>query len=472
MDILEKIAGTRRKSIAEKGYTQGVAVPEKREVPLIPLGVDPFVICEIKRSSPSKGKISAISDPVRQAEAYVNKGIRNISILTEEDHFSGSLEDLMAVKRTFPRIAVLRKDFLLEKEDIDVSFRAGADAVLLIAALLEREKLDELYRYAHSMNLSVLMEVHNEDEIDKVRSLKPAITGINTRNLKTFKIDRALPLRLKNRIDWETALVYESGISSYSDALVPFQSGFSGILVGEAVVRDTGLIDDLIRASGKKGENSFWSRLYKRADSIWPLVKICGITNRDDAAAAVSLGADILGFVLADSPRKADPGFIKSIKDLNVLKAAVVVTEGPDLDKEVIELLENGYIDAVQFHGSEDPGFLKNFPFPFYKALRLKSADDAQKVKLYPGPRVLVDAWSGSAYGGTGKRISPDLVKKVSEEGPLWLAGGLSPENVRSVTAEFKPELIDVSSSLESGKGKKDHDKMKLFFSELKYGSI
>ena len=472
MDILEKITQTRKETLTRRGFTMGTKVPEKRVAPLIPLGTDPFVICEIKRSSPSRGKISEISDPVRQAETYINKGIRNISILTEEDHFSGSLEDLMAVKKAFPRIAILRKDFLLEREDIDVSFRIGADAVLLIAALLGRDKLKELYEYALSMNLSVLMEVHNEEEIDKVKFLKPGITGINCRNLKTFKIDRALPLKLKNSITWDTKLVYESGISSYSDALVPFQSGFSGILVGEAVVRDTDLIDDLVRASEKKRGNSFWNRLYKRAECSRPLVKICGITNREDALAAVSLGADILGFIMADSPRRAGADFIRSVSDLDVLKAAVVVTEKKGPDREVIELLEGGYIDAVQFHGEEDPGFLKNFPYPFYKALRLKTIDDVEKIQQYPGPRVLVDAWSGSAYGGTGKRISAGLVKKASSERPLWLAGGLSPENIREVIDGFNPELIDASSSLESEKGIKDHKRIKLFFAEIENGNL
>lgn len=472
MDILEKIAADRRNTIEEKGYSQGLHIPEKREVPLVPLGVNPFVICEIKRKSPSKGKISEISDPVKQAGTYFDSGIRNISVLTEENYFGGSLKDLMAVKNAFHNSAVLRKDFLLEREDIDISFRAGADAVLLIAALLPGDKLEELYKYSLSLGLSVLMEVHNEDEIEKVRLLKPHITGINSRNLKTFRVDRALPLKLKNNITWETELVYESGIASFSEALVPFESGFSGILVGESVVRDPSLISDLIKASEKKSESSFWNRLYTRAKKFKPLVKICGITNREDAVAAVSLGADILGFVMAESPRKADADFIRSVADLDILKTAVVVTGGEGPKEEILELLEKGYIDALQFHGDEGPEFLKRFPFPFYKALRLKTGSNINELSRYPGPRTLIDAWSEKEYGGTGEQLSDDIVKEASAMQPLWLAGGLSPDNIRSIITNYKPELIDVSSRLESAKGKKDIGKMKLFFKEINNGAI
>jgi len=472
VNILEQIAHIRRATISKEGYTLGADVPEKREVPLIPFGINPFVICEIKRRSPSKGKISEITDPVNQASIYVEKGIKNISVLTEEDHFGGSLDDLMEVKKAFPQIAVLRKDFLLEKEDIDVSYRAGADAILLIAALLEQEKLIELYKYALSLNLSVLMEVHNEEEIEKVEPLKPHITGINCRNLKTFKIDQALPLRLKENITWETELVYESGIASFNEAIIPFESGFSGILVGESVVRDTDLVDDLIQAALRKGESNFWNRLFSKSYRGRPLIKICGITNREDALEAVALGADILGFVMADSPRRADGDFIKSVTDINVLKVAVVVTENAEPDREVMNLLEKGYIDAVQFHGNESPRSLGAFSYPCYKALRLKNSEDTEEISRYPGPRVLVDAYSEKSYGGTGERISGDSAKNAATVRPLWLAGGLSHENIRSVLDEFKPELIDASSKLESEKGKKDHKKMKLFFTEINNGNI
>jgi len=472
MNILKQIAAIRRDTIKREGYTLGVSVPLEREVPLSPLGQNPFVICEIKRRSPSRGKISEIADPVEQAGLYYGKGIRNISVLTEEDHFGGSLDDLMKVKRAFPEAAVLRKDFLLEKEDVLVSYRAGADAVLLIAALLDGDKIAELHRYGESLGMAVLVEVHNLEEIEKVRPFKPKLTGINCRNLKTFQIDQILPIDLKKHIDWDTSIVYESGISSFNEAIIPFESGFSGILVGESVVRDPDLIDDLIQASLRSGERNFWNRLYSRKKEGRPLVKICGITNREDGEAAVGLGADILGFVMAESPRRADASLIRSLSDLDVLKVAVVVTGEAEPDREVMELLEKGYIDAVQFHGDENPGALRAFSYPCYKALRLRDGGDAIEIKRYPGPRVLVDAWSEKAYGGTGKRIDRETLKEAERIRPLWLAGGLSPENIGGIIGELKPELVDASSRLESVKGRKDHNKMRDFFREIDNGCL
>lgn len=472
MNILDRIAAIRREAVKREGYTLGADVPGERTVPLSHFGQNPFVICEIKRRSPSKGEISKIPDPVKQASIYVKKGIRNISVLTEQDHFGGSLNDLMAVKNAFPRIAVLRKDFLLDKEDIDVSYRAGADAILLIAALLDVNKLKELYDYATLLNLSVLVEVHNREEIEKVRPFKPKITGINCRNLKTFKIDLTLPLSLKIFIDWDTKLVYESGVTSFNEAAIPFESGFSAILAGEAVVRDPDLIDGLIQAEKRKGESNFWNRLYSKKTEKRPLVKICGITNETDARIAVELGADILGFVLADSPRKANASFIRSISELPVLKVAIVVTDNGEPDREVMSLLEKGYLHGVQFHGDESPRSLGSFSYPCYKALRLKDCSGAEEIGRFPGPRVLVDAWTEDSYGGTGRRIDDRAVKRAAEERALWIAGGLSPENIRSVVETYKPELIDASSQLESTKGKKDHNKMKQYFAEITYENL
>ncbi|MBN2655491.1 MAG: bifunctional indole-3-glycerol phosphate synthase/phosphoribosylanthranilate isomerase [Spirochaetales bacterium] len=472
MNILQQIAAIRRESIKREGYTLGAAVPPEREVPLQIFGQSPFVICEIKRRSPSKGKISEITDPVKQAGLYYDKGIRNISVLTEEDHFGGSLDDLMKVKRAYPGAAVLRKDFLLEKEDVLVSYRAGADAVLLIAALLDQKKIADLYAYAESLGLAVLVEVHNREEIDKVRPFKPEITGINCRNLKTFRIDQILPLELKGHIDWETRLVYESGISSFNEAIIPFESGFAGILVGESVVRDPDLIDDLIQASERKGERNFWNRLYGRKREGHPLVKICGITNRDDGEAAVEMGADVLGFVLAESPRRADPAFIRTLKDLDVMKVAVVVTDEGEPGREVMDLLEKGYLDGVQFHGNEYPGALRAFSYPCYKALRLKDSADVLEIHRYPGPRVLVDAWSEKEYGGTGKRLDGDILKEAGFIRPLWMAGGLAPDNVGEIVRTYRPELIDASSRLEAEKGRKDHGKMREFFREIENGCV
>ena len=199
-------------------------------------------------------------------------------------------------------------------------------------------------------------------------------------------------------------------------------------------------------------------------------MKICGITNREDAEAAVRFGADVLGFVLADSPRRVEPGLLRELADLDVLKAAVVVTGGRhgELSDRVGALLADGVIDVIQFHGDETPAECVTTAFPYYRALRLGAAGDAGAIGRYGCPRVLVDARSEEAYGGTGRRLSPELVAAAAEQGPLWLAGGMDDRNVGEAVRTFRPELIDASSGLEREPGRKDHRRLTRFFETIR----
>jgi len=178
-----------------------------------------------------------------------------------------------------------------------------------------------------------------------------------------------------------------------------------------------------------------------------------------------------LGFVFADSPRRADPRLLRELADLPVLKAAVVVTGGDHgpLAPAVRELVREGAVDVVQFHGDEEPDECVAQAYPYYKALRLGSPGDAAAVSRYRCPRVLVDARDPGAYGGTGKRVSEPVVRAAAAERPLWLAGGLSAENVRDAVRRYRPELVDASSALELEPGRKDPARMKRFFRELRY---
>jgi len=467
LNILDEIVKKRVLRIEREGYTLGFDIPARREVPLVPFIQDPLLICEIKRKSPSKGDIAARMDAVSQAEIYKAHGVKSLSILTEQDYFNGSLNDLMQVKKRFPQLAVLRKDFLLAIEDIDVSFRAGADAVLLIAAILEEDSLYALYAHAKKLGLQPLVEVHDFADIQKVRKLKPELTGINSRDLKRFTIDPALPLQVKRWIDWDTSLVYESGIRNIEDARFALSGGFRGLLVGEAVVRNPGLITQLQTAYTLK-KVRFWEKLFSRQA---PYVKVCGITNREDALHATQCGADLLGFIFAASPRKTEPALLAELSGLDVLKVAVVVAgerTPPGLPAEVQDLLDRGLIDAVQWHGDEAPTDCYTFGFPYYKALCLKNDDDVKLADHYLCPRVLIDAYSKTSRGGTGIQIPDVLVDKIREMHPLWIAGGIGPDNARQILKKFEPELIDASSKLESSPGKKDPGKVSAFIKEIK----
>lgn len=483
-NVRDEIVATRRGRIAAEGHALGARLPAEREAPLVPFLDDPPLICEIKRRSPSRGAIDPSIDPVALAGRYRDRGVRSLSVLTEEDHFAGSLGDLVAVKRAYPDLAVLRKDFLLDEEDLRVSYRAGADAVLLIASILDEEELARLHELAGELGMAALVELHEEADFAKARSFAPPLVGINARDLATFRVDLLTPVRLRERIDWEHRAVFESGVFAHEDALLVVSSGFDAVLVGEAAVRDqdaiTGILAGLRGVSGHAAGGTgpardFWRRLVARRRTDRPLAKICGITNRADAELAVDLGADLLGFVFADSPRRADPALLEELAELSAglpaLKIAVVVTGGEHgaLPQAVRRLLERGLIDAVQFHGEEEPGECARQAFPYYRALRLGSAGEAGAIDAWRCPRVLVDARDPSAYGGTGMRVAAEVVRAAAARRPLWLAGGLDDENIRGIASAWKPELVDVSSGLESAPGRKDPERLRRFFRELRY---
>jgi len=468
MSIIDEIVKTRRMKIKRKGYEMGVALPVKRTLPVTPFGRDPFIICEIKRSSPSRGLIARGVDAVLQAKKYVDRGISSLSVLTEEEYFSGSLGDLFTIKKTFPHLSLLRKDFILDEKDIEVSFRAGADAVLLIASMHDIKTLIKLYRRAKAYRLEVLFEVHDEDDLNKAKKVKPEITGFNSRDLATFRIDLTVPIKMSSFADWKTRKVFESGISSIEDADLALSSGFSGLLIGEAVMKDIDLIDKLKKAFNHKPGN-FWQKLFSVKKGEKPYIKICGITREEDAVFAAEMGADILGFIFADSPRRASPELLKKIQDLEILKTGVVVLNKDriSLNGKIKELLNDGLLNVIQFHGNERPWNCHKMAFPYFKAVRVKGRNDIERIGSYRCPRVLTDTYIRGISGGTGKRIPDDLISRIKERYPLWLAGGIGPDNVREIIRRFRPELIDVSSKLESSHGTKDHTKIKKLFEEI-----
>jgi indole-3-glycerol phosphate synthase/phosphoribosylanthranilate isomerase len=497
MSIIEEILSKRLRRITSRGHDMGTRLPARREQPLIPFGrrvptlgtrlidrgksqtekismsdnrrVHPFLICEIKRASPSKGGIVPGVDAVEQAARYVHMGIRTVSVLTEEEYFSGSLDDLYRIKNAFPQLCVMRKDFLIDEEDIEVSFRAGADAVLLIASMHPVQKLKMLYRKVKSLGMEALVEVHDEEDFRKASELRPKYTGFNSRNLITFRTDPLKPLFLKGKVHWNTETVFESGIRTREDAQLVLSSGFSGILIGEAAMKNQRLINEIGQLV-PCAHHDFWSRLLGRKRVGVPLVKICGVTREEDAHLALECGADILGFIFAPSPRRATSGLLRQLDGLEILKVGVVVHKRGDrkLLPDVKALVQDGIINAVQFHGNEDPADCYRMTYPYYKALRLGSISDIKWMESYRCPRVLIDTFVPTHKGGTGQRIPDPLVGTVKESHTLWLAGGIGPENIQEIVQKHKPELIDLSSGIESCPGVKDHRKLRKLFDVLK----
>lgn len=466
--ILFEILQGRLKTIREKGPEMGHPVPAQRLHPLVSFLRSPAVICEIKRHSPSRGAIAPTLDAVEQARLYRDAGVKTISVLTEEQRFGGSLSDLLAIKAAFPDLAVLRKDFLATEEDILVSFRAGADAVLLIAALLDPPTLRKLYTLTRRLGMAALVEVHDRDDVAKVRPLRPRFVGVNCRDLRTFVVDPALPLTIRPLIDWNARVIYESGIFETYQAAWTARAGFQGVLVGEGAVRDRELARNLVQAYRPHPLPSFWSRLFARKSPSSPLVKICGLTREEDFEVAEAAGADLVGFVLAPSPRRVEPRFLRSLRGGQALKVGVIqLAAGEPVPMELLELLEEGSLDALQFHGDEQPSLLREHADHAYKALSPASPREWEAWKEVWPPRFLLDARSGEQRGGTGQRVADELLEGL-RGWPLWLAGGLGPDNVGQVVQRWRPELVDASSRLEREPGVKDPTLVLRFVEEVR----
>jgi indole-3-glycerol phosphate synthase len=202
------------------------------------------LIAEVKRRSPSRGDLRPDLDPAMLAEAYRRGGAAAISVLTEPEHFRGSLADLAAARAALPRnpswgepVPVLRKDFTLHPYQVMESRVAGADAILLIVAALTDGDLATLSDEARRWGLACLVELHDEAELERALTIRPQIIGINSRNLRTMEVDLTVVERLRPAVPPDVLVVAESGVRGPEDVRRLREVGVDAILVGEALVR-------------------------------------------------------------------------------------------------------------------------------------------------------------------------------------------------------------------------------------------
>ena len=489
-DILAKIVRMRREDISRLGLNFGIEIPEKRRGGHTEFLGNAGAILEVKRASPSKGDIAPDLDPVALATTYAEAHAQAVSVLTEGNFFKGSLRDLIAVADLMERrrqqglhaCAVLRKDFLLFEDEIDIAYRCGADAVLLIARILDDEQLVKMAKRAQSFDMQAFVEVREVDDLRKLKvvtealgesSAKTIVAGVNSRDLATFHTDPLVPASVRSKLPAKA--VFESGILCPADATYARNLGFTGILVGEAVAKNPPLAKEVVGAFESGSENArgkFWKKFAERkaVKKAGPLVKICGFTRDEDGKLAAELGADMLGFVFSTTKRLTTEEFVRSFAEKigpNRPILVGVITDPESVEgKTAIKLAKEGVLDAVQLHGV-DP---KNADFAYYCAARVGEESDFDKVtalRKNGEPRILLDAKVEGIPGGTGKTIPENLLREKAGELPLWLAGGITPENVGLTVEKFHPELVDVSSGVEDAPGIKNSEKLKALFAAL-----
>ena len=257
--ILEKIVATKREEIARAKSTlpEGELRSRLKDAPPIrdffaPLaaGGPIKLIAEVKKASPSQGVIRADFDPVAIARTYEAHGASCLSVLTDEPYFQGSLDYLRQVRQAVG-IPVLRKDFILDSYQLLEARVAGADAVLLIAECLDDCNLRKLHNEALELGLTPLVEFYEPENLDRVLAAGATLIGVNNRDLKSFAVDLAHTIRLREKVPQGCVLVGESGIHTRADVLRLQEAGVDAMLVGESLMREADIGAAVSRLLGR-----------------------------------------------------------------------------------------------------------------------------------------------------------------------------------------------------------------------------
>jgi indole-3-glycerol phosphate synthase/phosphoribosylanthranilate isomerase len=421
------------------------------------------VIGEFKRRSPSKGIIREDLDPAQVAQGYEVAGAAALSVLTEEQFFGGSVEDLKEARQA-TLLPTLRKDFLVDPYQVWESLQIGADAVLLIVAAVDDATLGRLWAAVREAKLEAIFEVHDAEDLERALRQEPRIVGINNRDLRTLAVDLQTSLDLVERVPEDVVAIAESGLRGPGEIRRLRDAGFDAFLVGEHLMS----APDPREALEQLLEGCAVMRSSSARGSGRIAVKICGITNAEDARMAAAAGADAVGFVFwPKSPRAVDAATARAIAAALppfVLRVGVFVDASPE---EMRKVADEVGLDIVQLHGQEPPEDVARAPRRAVKAIRVGPGFRPEEALRYDGTAaaLLVDTRAdGAGPGGTGQTFDWSLVRPVRERTPfLVLAGGLTPDNVGEAIAAVRPDAVDVSSGVESAPGRKDPAKVRAF---------
>ena len=413
------------------------------------------LIAELKRSSPSAGRIAADDeDLVARARAYEQAGAGAISVLCEPHWFGGSIDDLRRVGAAVS-IPVLAKEFVVDARQISMVRAAGADIVLLLAVLHPADALAALVRQAFELGLEPLVEAHDEAELDAALSTDARLIGINNRDLRTLEVDTERADRLRAYVPDDRIVIAESGVRDASTIRRWRALGFDAALVGEALMRsdDARAEAAAFVAAGRQPDDP--ANVARR-----PFVKICGVTDALGVQAAVRAGADAIGLnIVPGTPRALST---QEAHDLAAVARAaghpgivLITADAPDaLLDETIRAVDP---DAIQYTGSESIDRVVAGQRSAWRTLHLSpggSADEAVaagRTLLERGvERLLIDTAGGPYPGGTGVRADPTAATAIARDVPVVLAGGLGPADVAHALRDIAAVGVDVSSGVEA----------------------
>lgn len=417
-------------------------------------------ICEVKKASPSKGSIVDDFPYLEIAKDYENAGADCISVLTEPDYFEGNDKYLQEISEEV-RIPTLRKDFIIDEYMIYEAKLLHASCVLLIAALLDTETIRKYIDICDSLGLSALVEAHDEEEVRSAIKAGARMIGVNNRNLMDFTVDINNSRRLRELVPKDILFVAESGISTAKDIQLLREAGVNGVLIGETLMRSP---DKAKMLQTLRGEACHMTK-----------IKICGLKSLRDITIVNQYLPEYVGFVFANTKRFVTDEQARKMKqalDKRIQAVGVFVKEPME---HIVSLYRQGIIDVVQLHGDEGEEYItelkRQIDAPVMKALRVQNAEQVRRQLQTNADFILFDTYKKGVYGGSGERFSLAILKEGLKEKrkvkPFFLAGGLSPNNVKEVLGDTECYCVDVSTGVETN-GKKDEEKIREFIEQVR----
>lgn len=406
-------------------------------------------IMEVKPRSPS-GHV-AKNQPLEALAAYRHSADA-ISVLTDEPDFGGSLALLSQVRHNYGG-PILAKDFIVDARQVTEARSHGADAVLCMMSVLDDEGAKAVLDEAGQLAMDVIVEVHDERQLDRALALGARIIGINNRDLKTLRTDLSVTERLSTKIPDEILVISESGISRREDVarLAPLVDGF---LVGSALMAS----EDI----------SFDARYL-----VHGATKVCGLTRVSDVALAARFGATHAGFIFVPgTPRAVDLDrartLVSTARDFGLRTVGVF----KDMDaKEIAAIVNPLGLQVIQYHGQtrdREASLIRSRVRASTElwGLCAVTCKGLSEAPLY-ADRTLFDTKGAGGLGGTGRTFDWELLKTQRTLGESFLAGGIGPGNAREAS-QVGAFGLDVCSGIEGVPGSKDSMKIEALFAELR----
>nr|WP_294849045.1 bifunctional indole-3-glycerol-phosphate synthase TrpC/phosphoribosylanthranilate isomerase TrpF [uncultured Sphingomonas sp.] len=446
-DVLARIVERKKREVAARLDGPVPALPTTRSLKAALSKPGVRFIMEVKRKSPSghEGKFT-----VEQAVTAYAPIADAISVLTDGEDFGGSLDDLRFVRERFDG-PILAKDFVVDPNQVSEARAAGADAVLAMMSVLDDRTAAEVLAAATRLNMDVIVEVHDEAELDRALYLGADIIGINNRDLKTLKTDLAVTERFAPLVPPHRILISESGVATRAD-VQRLSALVDGFLVGSSLMAS----DDIAQAA--------------RA-LVHGRVKLCGLTRAEDVALAAAGGATHAGFIMVEgTPRavtveQAAP-LAEAARELG-LKTVGVFRDAPI--ELVVSAAERLALDAIQIHGSESADALTSLRAQLPQATELwalAAVEDAIAPARI-ADRTLFDTSKAGVSGGSGSAFDWALLKDRADLPTALVAGGIGPDNAAEASA-LGAYGIDISSGVEQAPGIKDENKVAALFAALR----